>query len=429
MKKRILVIDGDFFANRALFSVQRNMRNQNQELTMSTIPEMKIFRNEMESQLGNLIKTFHNEQRSLIDGVIFVADNRSWRKDVEPIVPYYLVDDGEDKTTPLKYKENRVEKREESDINWDNYYLTYAEFTQDISQLLPVIKINGLEGDDCINLLSERYVNNNDVEFLVFCNDGDLKQCVRDNFFLFRNIQSKEAPNGAFCISSNMYSNIFEKSSLSVMMGNSQETAEYNKLFSIQISTPYIIDRSIGKGIEIATPNIIALLKSVCGDKKDNIFPIIRWKASTGTRNYGVTEKHVINVLKTLGYDLTDEVALRCMTDKEMLINLLVNLRAETKQSTKITNEKLKQVGQHMLHNLKMIRLNSKFIPEQYVEKFNEKFEELKPIIIMDNNVFDNIISMSIKAQSDAAGDLLKNSVPIIDSNTGDILAALNKKN
>ena len=427
-RKRILVIDGDFFANRAIFSLEKIMRNQNQELTLSTIPEMKSFRNEMESQLGNLIKTFHNDQRSLIDGVIFVADNHSWRKDVTPYIPYYMKDNAEYALTPMCYKENRVEKKEESPINWDNYYLVYNEFTEDISQIIPTIKVKGLEGDDIINLLSERYENNGDVEFMVFCNDGDLKQCVKDNFFLFRNIQSKEAPHGAFCISKGMYSKIYEKSAMSTLMGDSRETAEYTKLFSIQISTPYSIERSLGRGIELATPNIIALTKSICGDKKDNIFPIIRWKASTGTRNYNVTEKYIDKVLTKLGLELNDENALRCMTERDLIIQLLINLRSETGQFNNIPNEKFKSVGEHFLHNLKLNRLKSSYIPKEYVEEFDEVLEQIKPMLLMDNEAFDNISLMSNRAQADAAGDLLKNSIPIGDSNTGDILAAMNKK-
>ena len=423
MKKRILVIDGDFFANRAIFSLDKKMRDNGQELTLSTIPEMKSFSNELSIQFSNLIKSFHNEKVNLIDGIIFVADYKSWRKEVPVFNPYYL-DDSPD--INVNYKANRAEKREESIIDWDNYRLTYNEFIDDLDQIVSVLKVKGLEGDDVINLLSEKYENNKDVEFLVFCTDGDLKQCVTDNFLLYRNIRSKAAPNGEFCVSRKMYENLYEKTALSVMMGNSQETSEYNKLFRIQISSPYSVERSLNKGIEIATPNIIALIKSICGDKKDNIFPIIRWTASTGTCNYGVTEKHVKKVLNLLGHELTDEVALRCMTENKLLISLLANLKVITKQT--FDNETFKRVGQHLLHNFKLIRLNSNYLPENYLNDFNEMFELKAPMFLLNDESFDAIMLMGNKNRSDAANDLLNNSVPIIDSNTGDILASLNKK-
>ena len=77
---------------------------------------------------------------------------------------------------------------------------------------------------------------------------------------------------------------------------------------------------------------------------------------------------------------------------------------------------------------MKLNRLKSSYIPKEYVEEFDEVLEQIKPMLLMDNEAFDNISLMSNRAQADAAGDLLKNSIPIGDSNTGDILAAMNKK-
>lgn len=366
--RRLLLIDGNYFGNRVLGQVNMgdSVNNLNTEL------EQKSFQQALNNSLINLYKTFNNEQTNLIDQIIFVSDYGSWRKDVKPFVPYYLKDD---KEIPLGYKEQRKAVKDESPINYDNFYKIYSEFVENIRDKVVVFKINKLEGDDELMLLVNKLSKDSNIFSTIFCTDGDLMQVVRDNVILMRNIRSKDAPNGEFVLTEKLYKKIFEQSAMDALLGGAFDNNYFKSIFSIQIGSidgRNKIERTLNKGISIATPFKTALVKSVAGDKKDNIFSLLSWKAKTGSRSYHITEKYIEKALQIHGYNLSELNCQKILSSKETLFNLLLSLREVTKQKDVDLND----MAYHLKHNLKINMLSIKNIPEELRNEFNKCWEE-----------------------------------------------------
>ncbi len=405
--KRLLLIDGNYMAQRVLGQV--NMGDSVNNLI--TDIEQKNFRAALNNSLVNLYKTFNNESVNLIDQIIFVADCGSWRKSVEPHRPYYIPVDSDQ---VIGYKEQRKAVKEESPINYDNFYKIYSDFVEDIRDKVVVFKINKLEGDDELLLISNMLKQRNDTISIVFCTDGDLDQIVNDKVFLFRNIRSKNCPNGEIVMNLNNYGKIFEQSAMDALLSGAFDNQYFKQLFSVQIGCidgQNKVHRELNRGISIATPFKTALVKSVAGDKKDNIFSLISWKAKIGTRNYNITEKIITKALDQHGYSLTEANCQKILSSKENLFNLLLALKEVTKQPDVDLNE----LARHLKHNLRINMLSVKNIPEELRQEFNKCWED-NLTRIFDEKINEKVL-MSIYKEvnynpKNKGKDVLADSIP-----------------
>ena len=222
MKRRILGIDGMYFANRVL----GGMTSQNETLTLEPEQEQKNFLSNLHNSLWSIVRSFNNDTQTLINNVVIFCDYGSWRKDIPVYIPEYYKDVDEIKQPVFGYKENRVKKKQESPVNYKIFYELVSQFMEDVKSQIPVIKIPGLEGDDCICIMSHMLKNSQNAEMIIFCTDGDLEQCVNDNVILFRNIRSKECPNGEIVISQRKYHELFVNSSndpITKLIGDNSE--------------------------------------------------------------------------------------------------------------------------------------------------------------------------------------------------------------
>lgn len=386
--KHLLIIDGNYFAQRVLGQI--NMGDSVNNLETDT--EKVAFKAALNNSLVNLYSTFNNEKLQLIDNIIFVSDCGSWRKDIEPYRPYYI---DKDSDQVIGYKEQRKAKKEESPINYDNFYKLYDEFVESIRDQVVVFKINKLEGDDNIMLLSNKLSAHPNVVSTVFATDGDLDQVVKDNVMIMRNIRSKDAPNGEYVITLNMYGKIFEQSSKDILLGSSLDNKYYKDLFGVQIGCidgNSKVQRELNRGISIATPFRTALVKSVAGDKKDNIFSLLSWKSSTGTRQYNITEKYIEKSLAKHGYTLTEANCQKILTSKDAIINLFLALKEVTKQ----TDVDIKEMISHFKHNLKVNMLSVNNIPKEYLKEFDTCWESNYDRIFNETIKYENLVKLQV---------------------------------
>lgn len=403
-KKRFLVIDGMYFANRVL----GGMTSQNETLSLEPEQEQSNFLANLHNSFWTLVKSFNNESRTLINNVIFVSDYGSWRKKLEPYTPgyYRIADDGtQPKSIPvLGYKENRVEKKEKSTVNYDIFYKLVSRFNEEISGTVPVVKVPNLEGDDCICLLSAMFAQSTNAELIVFCTDGDLEQCVNDNVMLFRNIKSKQNPNGEFVISQAKFHKLFIEGNdpMTKIFGDNLERDYYHTLFSMQLSSDYTVQRVAGKDIRFACPHSVALKKIVCGDAKDNVFPILRKVGEL--RNRSVSEKELNDTIEMMYGKLNEKTALKIITDKETRDELFVTLRGNFKF---VPNYKLSFMEEHFERNKKLIWLTPKVIGEELVRSFVDAFKSVKDVL---NKQIE--IPEQNKTMQDNATELYANSIP-----------------
>lgn len=389
MRKKFLIIDGNYFAMRSLG--QLNMSKNELPVTLESDLDCQRLKNNLQTNMVNLLQTFNNEKRHLIDNIIYVADNHSWRKDVTPHRPYYI---SEDDSKVIGYKEQRVATKAESEINYDNFYKVHNEFVSDLRDFWKIgvfcLCEYGFEGDDMLCLISN-VLKDEDCESIVFCTDGDLMQTVRPNFHLFRNIRSKEAPNGEVVITQSVFEHCFESKSSGSVVDQFMNTAQLVESSWINDVASIVIGdtdggnkciRSLNSGINIAYPFKSLFVKTICGDKKDNIFGLISWKATTGTRNYGITEKVITKVFEKFGLAFTNANCLKMLNMKspgagvqsniEKFLTVLIDTIPQA------NGLKVEDLLVHFKHNLKMLLLSAKNLPEDVVSVFNDAWDGIK---------------------------------------------------
>lgn len=375
--QHILLIDTSYFAHRVLG--QLNMGENINNLVTPT--EQNRFVNELRNSLVNLYQTFNNDRFSLIDQIVMCCDSKSWRKELEPFKPYWWTEFDQEK--PLGYKEQRVEKKEASSINYDNFYPLIDRFLSEISDKVTVCKVNGLEGDDTMMLMVRKIYEQQNTRCLIFCTDGDIEQLVNDKTIVFRNIHSKEVPNGEFVMNLSTYERLCSKSKMDMFLGNNLEIKYYQDLFSICIGDnegKTKIKRSLNTGISLGTPFKTLLLKSIGGDKKDNIFSVISWLSTTGTRRYKVTDKHLEKAFAANKLSMTEADCKKVFFDKSLLTKIIENIALITKQ--KIPTDR---VMEHLKHNIRLNVLSPTNIPTKYFEAFQEWFRENEVKIFKTN--------------------------------------------
>lgn len=374
--KHILLIDTSYFAHRVLgqLNINENVNN------LETENEKRRFVNELQNSLVNLYQTFNNEKHSLIDQIVLCCDNYSWRKDIEPVRPYWLTDT----EVPLGYKEQRIEKKEESPIHYENLYPLVDEFLENVKDVVVVLKIKGLEGDDTMMFMSRQIAEHKDCNGIIFCTDGDIEQLVNDSVMIMKNTRSKQSPNGEFVMNLNTYTKLFEQDAMQQMLGNNIENKYYQDLFGIcigNIDGSTIIKRTLNAGISIATPFRTILLKSIGGDKKDNIFSTISWLSSTGTRRYKITEKHLEKAFAANGLCLTETDCKKVLTDATLTRKILESLKIVTKQ----TSLDIESIIPHLKHNIRLNLLSPNSVPQKLQLEFGEWFNVNKEAIFESN--------------------------------------------
>ena len=369
--RRYLIVDGNYFAQRVLGATKFTLTNDKEKLQ---------FEKELYVSLINLWQVFRN--RGLIDQILFCTDFGSWRKQVEPFKPYWM-----EEKIPIGYKEQRVEKKEKSPIDYDAFYSIYQKFVDDIKRLgCVVFKTAGLEGDDNISLLSNYFRQNDNMRGIIFATDGDLEQCVNDNVILFKNVRSKEAPNGEIVMSLRTYTNSYEtnESVESVLLGNQSEIDWIRNVCKVVIGDLNglsKIERQINKGLKISKPFKTLFVKSFAGDKKDNLFSPISWKSQTGSVRYGITEKIISATFDRIMKSFTEQSCLEIMNSPFEFNNFIHHMI----NCSKDPSAPFETVKQHILHNLRMNSLSplvyATEIPRELKENFVHQLIEQKSLM------------------------------------------------
>jgi hypothetical protein len=392
--RRIFQIDGNYFAQRMLGALNMGEKINNLE----TRQEQQQLTIALNSSLISLYEVF----KPFVDQIIFTTDNYSWRKDIIPFKPYWINDD-----RPISYKENRKAKKEESPINYDNFYSIYRDFIESLKSKMIVFDIHGLEGDDLLMLISNKLKDNPLIELITFCTDGDLMQIVKDNSMLFRNIKSGNAPFGEFVISFKKYQDIFTQTKEQQLLGSSIDFSFYKRLFGINLNFKTTVSREYNAGIALATPFKVALSKSICGDRKDNLFSVLGWKSTTGTKDFKITETHLKKAFETQNLKYTEGSCRKILSDPDLLTNILIELKKICKQP----NAVLKSIQDHLKHNLKLNVLTPSNIPEKYLIEFENIWNAFEKDIL-ESKFDDTILKKTNLNQKDSAVNLMEQSVP-----------------
>lgn len=409
MINRLLIIDGNYFANRCI-GILNQKENHNDIITDE---EKTEFLQGLQLQLIKLWKSLN----PYFDNFIFVFDNNSWRKQLS-FQPYYITSSDIDEGIKIGYKEQRVSIREESSIDYNNFHIILRQFRDDLNKLNNVYESDSLEGDDILAFLTKIY-SKNDIETCIFCTDKDLLQLVNDKCFVFRNTRSKQHPNGSFCLSKEMYDKYIRQTTnyRELLLPKSNESLLFKDLMSLDLfEDDNKVIRQLNSGIELSEKYRLIINKVISGDSSDNIFPIIRWKSSTGKINYKPTEKHINQALTRLFRNPSEEVYKELIespvNNESLFKDFIFQLMMECKI---IDTNNFDSILEHFIYNERLIILNKSNFPQELVDKFFLKYEPQHFINVMNNKIsvsdLETLFNVDKHRLNDRMANLLKDSI------------------
>ena len=356
--KCTLLIDGNWLLMWRLFGCQEYCQKCNIDSGMYTKEEAKF---KIKERLAQAISYKLYQLKDIVDNFIYISDDSSWRKDLN--IPQALKPEFNkyiDKE--ITYKGQRVK---DDTLDWDIIYSAHKEFITSLENAgICCSHLSKIEGDDWVYWWSN-YLNNNNINVIIWTKDQDLKQLVKYNeqtdiFTIWMNDD-----NGIFLaeelrnLGINKSDDIMD---LFVSDFDSQSRNQYiYKLKQLYKNT----------GIDIRTnyinPMYIIIEKIISGDVGDNIQPII-YKMSDGKnskddkqRRYKATEKDVIAVIDTLSLKNIKQ----CFDKKDTIISYLLSIK-----KFKDICPDIKVINEHFDYNKQLVWLEESQYPEKILLSF-----------------------------------------------------------
>jgi len=166
----MILVDYSHLQMRNLYIAIANARPKKKDGVLVTDEFIKMFYHQMLASMRLISRTFKDYGE-----VVICVDARSyWRKDIYP-----------------QYKGHRKKDREESDINFDEFYSYATEFLNVLRTEFPytVVEVEKAEADDIIGILSEIYGQTEKV--ICVTSDKDMKQIIKHGAELYDPITKK----------------------------------------------------------------------------------------------------------------------------------------------------------------------------------------------------------------------------------------------
>ena len=284
-----------------------------------------------------------------IDEVHFVFDSRSWRRDY--ITEFFEEADTSNDSTPNEFKYKGDRKYDDKKFLFFEYF--QREMLTSLNEIcgLNYYRLSGCEGDDIIAYLCENLKG----DIVIYTVDLDLKQLVDgDNRFVML-VMPKQMSKSKKLFSPEKFTT---------------EVSENEDFFSLEDSNisdgsapERIIKRYCQKGyIDMKINPAEELIRKILGGDKSDKIP----------RLYKMTKGKVDRLTeKTL--DLYDGRFIELLDDlDDELIDFMME---EMIVMNKIKDESfISELRDHLLFNIKLIRLSSKVFPNEIKDKLDGFF-------------------------------------------------------
>lgn len=333
--KTTLIIDGNWLMMSRLGVIQDKFQSDLPEKVLEgSYRELVDFL----AQSVNKIINFFDDN---IDNIIMVQDNGSWRKSLKR--PKLYTD---------TYKGNRIK---DAGMNWDWIWKALQTFCESFNKMeISCFRESGCEGDDWCWHWSKT-LNKNGINSIIWSSDRDLQQLVSYNKNKTWTVWYNDRA-GLVC-----HRDLAPREDL---------IEDMLSLSSIPSSFEYLKDfmKSHYTEVHFINPLDIAMEKIICGDSGDNIKAVMR--VSKGERIARVSEKEW-NQIKETYEDFQDLDDFK--KTAPMIIEDLHNLKrfAENKDSEK-------DLLEMFMFNMKLVCLDSKYIPKDNKNRMASHNEEYK---------------------------------------------------
>lgn len=309
----------------------------------------------------NIIKSINIVLRQFpeIDNIIFVADGGSWRSQI-PIPEFIRRKSETNKKMIIEYKGTRVTNNL---IDWDVVWDNYSDFLESLKSCnITVCRENRLEGDDWIWWWTT-YLNDNNINTIIWTKDNDLKQLVKINsdrcFTVWWN-----KDNG-------LYTDEFDNNENSLDFFFNMEYNTNDELLNTVIKH--------ARGITKINPYNIIVDKILKGDDSDNILPVIVRKSKTNTqKKFRISSKDI-------NYNIN-------IDDYDNVYNYLNNIINQKSYIGRV-EDTIDEIMEHFEYNKQLVVLKRESYPEDVLAIFDN---------YKDYTISTNISEVESKIQAES---------------------------
>jgi 5'-3' exonuclease len=314
-----LIVDGNYLLSKNTFTLHKN------NLLYGAL-------------LQSLENTFLNYRRLFpFNKVYLVSDSRgkSWRKDI--------------------YPEYKIQRKKDSDIDWEFVYSTYEEFKGKVaSKGVKVLEGTGLEGDDFIAYVVNQ-ANKLGQSNLIISNDHDIKQLL--NFQL--------DPNWINIMCNEMWNQqkLFIPKNYQLFL--SKLKSEEDDIFQLSEDPEFIrLITQLSKSYQVQEVESLQTLltKVISGDTSDNISSVYQQTKNGKTR--GIGEKGAETIISS--YE--SEFGELSLSDPDIWDNI-ADLIVEKKKGP---SSDIPHVVNRIRENLQLVDLRCENFPNHIQYKLKE---------------------------------------------------------
>lgn len=304
--------------------------------------------------MAQSISVILRQFRDSITNIIFVSDNRSWRKDY----PMPLCIESTD-----TYKGTR--KNDET-YDWKYIFKSISILSDNLKSIgVTTSNVYGVEGDDWCWWWS-RKLNSEGTNVILWTSDEDVKQLIQE-----------DEDTGAFTA-------WYEKSK-GLVLNSSMKPKKFDdeddelESFMTPIMPVNNIIKSLSKTTSISYVNPINIInkKIYIGDQGDNILPIFTY--SKKSKTYKATQK---DWSKLINFDNPDYIEKDWCSKLPKLYNEIYKIK------TKGDEQNITTCGdfiEHAVYNKKMVWLDESQIPREVQSQMTSvEYKEISPNLLHD---------------------------------------------
>ena len=304
--------------------------------------------------MAQSISVILRQFRDSITNIIFVSDNRSWRKDY----PMPLCIESTD-----TYKGTR--KNDET-YDWKYIYKSISILSNNLKSIgVTTSNVYGVEGDDWCWWWS-RKLNSEGTNVILWTSDEDVKQLIQE-----------DEDTGAFTA-------WYEKSK-GLVFNSSMKPKKFDDeddelgSFMAPIMPVNNIIKSLSKTASISYANPVNIInkKIYIGDQGDNILPIFTY--SKKSKTYKATQK---DWSKLINFDTPGYIEKAWYNNLPNLYNEIYKIKTKGDENNITTCD---DFVEHAVYNKKMVWLDESQIPREVQSQMTSvEYKEISPNLLHD---------------------------------------------
>lgn len=347
-----VLIDGNYIFHKT-FGVFGGYGNKNPGDILGSENEQSMFIRKISTDLCSSLRSIPAGGK-----LIFTADSRSWRKDVE-------IEGG-------GYKSNRVKDEE---VDWTVFFHLLEAFGNHLEKMGFIFsRVTGAEGDDLLYYWAD-YLNTKGQDCVILSGDKDMHQLARwkgNNWTIVWNANSK---NNMLSVPQGWESNwLNKKEDVSIFDMNSAMDPDKEKM------KDFVQKNEITE----INPRDFIFIKMLIGDKGDAVPGI--WESIVNGKTNRLTPKKAETILESLQETKWKESSFQDLIQDSEFLDWISGYSLRLIKEID-TTENRKKAAENLKRNYKLMWLDKTVIPMEVTTRAVEELRrgislEKKPITL-----------------------------------------------